>query len=134
MSKKRNNTSHNAKPNGLAGWVFLILEGNQIAAQGQILGSIGSHHVVQFQGIPTYTRVMNPAQMEILTLFPNGEQMQGFLSEWIVENQPHPPADDTDVACDEGGPSADASAAAVDGPDLVDEPDGVEPEDSSEVA
>lgn len=121
MAKNRkNNTPQRAAPRGLTGWLFLIIEESRIAASGQILGNLGSHHVVQFQGTPTYTRMMNEQQMEILTLFSTEEERQTFMAQWVIENQsPEGVADLDDGAGDdaEDGPEGCDET----GPDVTDE-------------
>lgn len=121
----------------MKGWRFVILEQNPetgekiLTAKGQILAPIGNTHwLVQFYGEKSaFCKTLSAEALEALTLFPNDQQLNGFLAEQFP---PAPPTPEELKALEAAKSLADAlKASTANGEDT---PEGANDDDQLHAA
>lgn len=74
---------------GLAGWIFLVLEEDRLVAQGQVIASPSpTHHLVQFNTNPPYSRILSNEALQEGSLYPTPEAAQAFLTSYMAQYVP----------------------------------------------
>ena len=93
---KKKQPQHQRGTFGLAGWIFLVLEKEKLVAQGQVLASPSpTHHLVQFNTNPPYSRMLSNEALQEGSLYPTPEAAQAFLTTYMAQYAP------ADVKADE---------------------------------
>ena len=99
---QKSNNQQQARQFGLAGWTYLIVNGEEVIARGHILYSPSpDNHFIQFGAAPdpVFFRFLSNKSLQEGSLFPNAQEADKFLEEYFAQLNA-PAGDDTCIDID----------------------------------